>query len=125
VQLAATRRARALPSWSRAGTRSGPATIESVARVLDQAESPSQVLDDVVWRHRNLKVAPKSVNQKRYVDAIRRSTVTFGVGPAGTGKTFLAIAMATAALSRREVNRIILTRPAVEAASGSASCPAT
>jgi phosphate starvation-inducible PhoH-like protein len=93
----------------------GPATIEAVARVLESAESPSVVLEDVVWRHRNLRVAPKSVNQKRYVDAIRRATVTFGVGPAGTGKTFLAIAMATAALSRREVNRIILTRPAVEA----------
>jgi phosphate starvation-inducible PhoH-like protein len=93
----------------------GPATIESVARVLESSESPSQVLEDVVWRHRNLRVAPKSVNQKRYVDAIRRSTVTFGIGPAGTGKTFLAMAMATAALSRREVNRIILTRPAVEA----------
>src|SRR3954464_13240781 len=93
----------------------GPATIESVARVLENAESPSKVLEDVVWRHRNLRVAAKSVNQKRYVDAIRRSTVTFGIGPAGTGKTFLAMAMATAALSRREVNRIILTRPAVEA----------
>ena len=73
------------------------------------------MLEDVIWRHRNLKVAPKSVNQKRYVDAIRSNTITFGVGPAGTGKTFLAMAMATAALSRREVNRIILTRPAVEA----------
>ncbi len=73
------------------------------------------MLEDVVWRHRNLRVAPKSVNQKRYVDAIREHTVTFGIGPAGTGKTFLAIAMAVAALSRREVNRIILTRPAVEA----------
>ncbi len=93
----------------------GPATIESVARVLESAESPATVLEDVVWRHRNLRVAPKSVNQKRYIDAIRRSTVTFGVGPAGTGKTFLAMAMATAALSKREVNRIILTRPAVEA----------
>jgi phosphate starvation-inducible protein PhoH and related proteins len=93
----------------------GPATIESVSRVLEQQESPSTVLEDTVWRHRNLRVAPKSVNQKRYVDAIRRSTITFGVGPAGTGKTFLAIAMATAALARREVNRIILTRPAVEA----------
>jgi phosphate starvation-inducible protein PhoH and related proteins len=93
----------------------GPATIESVARVLESSESPSTVLEDVVWRHRNLRVAPKSVNQKRYIDAIRRATVTFGVGPAGTGKTFLAMAMATAALSRREVNRIILTRPAVEA----------
>jgi phosphate starvation-inducible protein PhoH and related proteins len=93
----------------------GPATIESVARVIDQQQSPAQVLEDVVWRHRNLKVAPKSLNQKRYVDAIRRQTITFGIGPAGTGKTFLAMAMATAALSRREVNRIILTRPAVEA----------
>src|SRR5690242_9516670 len=93
----------------------GPATIESVARVLDQRESPATVLEDVVWRHRNLRVSPRSVNQKRYVDAIRRETITFGIGPAGTGKTFLAIAMAVAALSRREVNRIILTRPAVEA----------
>jgi len=93
----------------------GPATIESVARVLDQRESPATVLEDVVWRHRNLRVSPRSVNQKKYVDAIRRETITFGIGPAGTGKTFLAIAMAVAALSRREVNRIILTRPAVEA----------
>src|SRR5262249_24395013 len=73
----------------------GPATVESVARVLESAESPAKVLEDVVWRHRNLRVSPKSVNQKRYVDAIRKSTITFGVGPAGTGKTFLAMAMAT------------------------------
>src|SRR6187397_1459693 len=106
---------RELSSLVERGHEIGPATIESVAHVLDASESPSTVLEDVVWRHRNLRVAPKSVNQKRYVDAIRRSTVTFGVGPAGTGKTFLAMAMATSALSRREVNRIILTRPAVEA----------
>jgi phosphate starvation-inducible protein PhoH and related proteins len=62
-----------------------------------------------------LRVAPKTVNQKRYVDSVRTNTITFGVGPAGTGKTFLAVAMAAAALSRHEVNRIILTRPAVEA----------
>ena len=68
-----------------------------------------------MWRHRGLRVAPKTINQKRYVDSVRRCTVTFGVGPAGTGKTFLAVAMAAAALSRHEVNRIILTRPAVEA----------
>jgi phosphate starvation-inducible protein PhoH and related proteins len=97
------------------GHELGPSTVESVASVLGQAESPANVLEDVIWRHRNLRVAPKSVNQKRYVDAIRNNTVTFGIGPAGTGKTFLAMAMATAALSRREVNRIILTRPAVEA----------
>ena len=60
-------------------------------------------------------MAPKTVNQKRYVDSIRNETITFGIGPAGTGKTYLAMAMATAALSRRAVNRIILTRPAVEA----------
>jgi phosphate starvation-inducible PhoH-like protein len=69
----------------------------------------------VLWQHRGLRVAPKTVNQKRYVDSIRSSTITFGVGPAGTGKTFLAVAMAAAALARHEVNRIILTRPAVEA----------
>jgi phosphate starvation-inducible PhoH-like protein len=114
VQRAATV-VRELSELVERGHEIGPATIESVSRVLDQSESPTKVLEDVVWRHRNLKVAPKSVNQKRYVDAIRRSTITFGVGPAGTGKTFLAMAMATAALSRREVNRIILTRPAVEA----------
>ncbi|QEC49633.1 PhoH family protein [Baekduia soli] len=92
-----------------------PGTIDAVTSALDQHESPARVLEDVIWRHRSTKVAPKSVNQKRYVDSIRRNTVTFGIGPAGTGKTFLAVAMAAAALSRREVNRIILTRPAVEA----------
>lgn len=92
-----------------------PGTLDAVTNALDEHESPAKVLEDVVWRHRSAKVAPKSVNQKRYVDSIRRNTVTFGIGPAGTGKTFLAVAMAAAALSRREVNRIILTRPAVEA----------
>ena len=82
---------------------------------LDQAEDIRDVFDDVVWRHRGKKIAPKTVMQKRYVDAIRGSTVTFGIGPAGTGKTYLAIALAVAALSEREVGRIILTRPAVEA----------
>jgi phosphate starvation-inducible PhoH-like protein len=93
----------------------GPGTIEAVKGALDQHESPARILEDVVWRHRTTKVAPKTVNQKRYVDSIRNSTITFGIGPAGTGKTFLAVALAAAALSRREVNRIILTRPAVEA----------
>src|SRR6185436_8506360 len=60
-------------------------------------------------------VTPRTPGQKRYVDAVRQSTVTFGIGPAGTGKTYLAVAIATAALMRREVARIILTRPAVEA----------
>jgi phosphate starvation-inducible PhoH-like protein len=90
-------------------------TIAAVTDALDQHASPADVLEDVVWRHRSTRVAPKTVNQKRYVDSIRNNTITFGVGPAGTGKTFLAVAMAAAALARREVNRIILTRPAVEA----------
>ncbi len=97
------------------GHEIAPGTITAVTRALDQHASPAEILDDVVWRHRSRKVAPKTVNQKRYVDAIRRETITFGIGPAGTGKTFLAVALAAAALSRREVNRIILTRPAVEA----------
>jgi phosphate starvation-inducible PhoH-like protein len=97
------------------GHEIAPGTIEAVTRALDEHESPAEILEDVVWRHRATKVAPKTVNQKRYVDSIRRNTITFGIGPAGTGKTFLAVALAAAALSRREVNRIILTRPAVEA----------
>ncbi|HVS29603.1 MAG TPA: PhoH family protein [Solirubrobacteraceae bacterium] len=97
------------------GHEIAPGTIEAVTRALDAHESPATILDDVVWRHRNTKVAPKTLNQKRYVDSIRTRTITFGIGPAGTGKTFLAVAMAALALSRREVNRIILTRPAVEA----------
>ncbi len=97
------------------GHEIAPGTIEAVARALDQHASPAEILEDVVWRHRATKVAPKTVNQKRYVDSIRHQTITFGIGPAGTGKTFLAVALAASALSRREVNRIILTRPAVEA----------
>jgi len=92
-----------------------PGTIEAIGSALEREESPSRILQDVVWRHRGLKVAPKTVTQKRYVDAIRHHTVTVGIGPAGTGKSFLAVAMAVAALQRREVNRIVLTRPAVEA----------
>jgi phosphate starvation-inducible protein PhoH and related proteins len=97
------------------GHQISPGTISAVTGALDAHTSPATVLEDVVWRHRSTKVAPKSVNQKRYVDSIRRNTITFGIGPAGTGKTWLAVASAAAALSRREVNRIILTRPAVEA----------
>ena len=98
-----------------AGHEIAPGTIEAITTALDAHESPSRILEDVIWRHRSTKVAPKTVNQKRYVDAIRRETITVGIGPAGTGKSFLAVACAVAALQRREVNRIVLTRPAVEA----------
>ncbi len=97
------------------GHEIAPGTIEAVTSALDRRESPAEILEDVVWRHRNTKVAPRTVNQKRYVDSIREHTITFGIGPAGTGKTFLAVAMAVAALDARQVSRVILTRPAVEA----------
>ena len=97
------------------GHEIAPGTIEAVSGALDAHEDPAEILEDVVWRHRNTKVAPKTLNQKRYVDSIRNHTITFGIGPAGTGKTFLAVAMAAAALAERRVQRIILTRPAVEA----------
>jgi phosphate starvation-inducible protein PhoH and related proteins len=92
-----------------------PSTVDAVSGALEASERPAEILEDVIWRHRAIKVAPKTVNQKRYVDDIRDHTVTFAIGPAGTGKTFLAVAMAVAALDAREVSRIILTRPAVEA----------
>jgi phosphate starvation-inducible PhoH-like protein len=97
------------------GHEIGPSTVDAVLGALEQVEDVREVFEDVVWRHRGKKIAPKTVTQKRYVDAIRNCVVTFGIGPAGTGKTYLAMALAVAALSDREVGRIILTRPAVEA----------
>jgi phosphate starvation-inducible PhoH-like protein len=90
-------------------------TIGTVDTASEAGLEPAEVLGDAVWRHRGTRVAPRTANQKRYVDSIRRHTVTFGIGPAGTGKTFLAVAMAVAALEGRDVSRVILTRPAVEA----------
>jgi len=92
-----------------------PDTLDSVSNAIQSSRRSAEVLRDVVWHNRNTKVVPKTVNQKLYVDSIRENTVTFGIGPAGTGKTFLAVAMAAAALAEGEVRRIILTRPAVEA----------
>jgi phosphate starvation-inducible protein PhoH and related proteins len=76
---------------------------------------PSDVLGDKLLTARGKGISPKTVGQKRYVDAIRSSTVTFAIGPAGTGKTYLAVATAVRALQEHEVSRLILTRPAVEA----------
>jgi phosphate starvation-inducible protein PhoH and related proteins len=80
-----------------------------------QGESPAEVLSLDILSRRGRTIRPKTLNQKRYVDAIDQHTVVFGIGPAGTGKTYLAMAKAVAALQAHQVNRIILTRPAVEA----------
>ena len=92
----------------------------SVGRTIDMIKDdsdirPTEVLTDAVLTSRGKRVAPQTRGQKEYVDALRRSTLTFAIGPAGTGKTYLAVATAVKALHAREVSRIILTRPAVEA----------
>ncbi|CAL9290076.1 MULTISPECIES: PhoH family protein [unclassified Streptomyces] len=79
------------------------------------AETPSEVLTQNILSSRGRTIRPKTLNQKRYVDAIDKHTIVFGIGPAGTGKTYLAMAKAVQALQSKQVNRIILTRPAVEA----------
>ena len=105
-----------LASLVHRGEGVGPGTVEAIVSAVDRQAPLTEMLGDVVLRHRHLAVTPKTDGQKRYVDAIRTHTITFGIGPAGTGKTYLAVALAAAALARKEVGRIILTRPAVEAA---------
>ena len=83
-------------------------------QMLKADQRPTDVLTTEVLRGRK-PVRPKTAGQKRYVDAVRTHTVTFGIGPAGTGKSYLAVALAVQALQAKEINRIILTRPAVEA----------
>jgi phosphate starvation-inducible protein PhoH and related proteins len=92
-------------------------TVTSTIQMVrgDEHPHPAQVLGDEALTHRGRSIRPKTIGQKQYLDAIRSSTVTFGIGPAGSGKTYLAMAMAVLALKRKEVSRIILTRPAVEA----------
>jgi phosphate starvation-inducible protein PhoH and related proteins len=95
-------------------------TADTVGRSIDIIRGdggarPSQVFGDSVLTSRGRSIKPKTVGQKKYVDAIRNNTVVFGIGPAGTGKTYLAMAVAVQALMAKQVNRLILTRPAVEA----------
>jgi phosphate starvation-inducible PhoH-like protein len=95
-------------------------TGETVERVLsmlraETTERPADVLSLNILSNRGRSIRPKTLNQKRYVDSIDKHTITFGIGPAGTGKTYLAMAKAVQALQAKQVNRIILTRPAVEA----------
>lgn len=91
--------------------------IEPAARIVVEDKIPLEeiFLDTVCISTRKRIIAPKSITQKIYIEAIRKNDIVFGIGPAGTGKTYLAMAMAVSAFLNREVNRIILTRPAVEA----------
>jgi phosphate starvation-inducible PhoH-like protein len=85
------------------------------AKMIQQDQSPAQLLSQSILSSRGKSIRAKTINQKNYVDAIDQNTIVFGIGPAGTGKTYLAMAKAVQALQRKEVSRIILTRPAVEA----------
>ncbi|WP_288783873.1 PhoH family protein [uncultured Microbacterium sp.] len=118
----AVARARALVdeliALSRSGQGLDPADVVTSDRILraDTGDRPSDVLGgEAILSSRGRIIRPKTLGQKAYVDAIDENTITFGIGPAGTGKTYLAMAKAVQALQRKEVSRIILSRPAIEA----------
>ena len=102
----------------RAGTAVHGAEVRAALRILaddDQADLKSIFSDAIVIPGRKKLIAPKSVNQRRYLESVRKNDLVFAIGPAGTGKSYLGVAMAVSALLRRSVTRIVLTRPAVEA----------
>ncbi|MCW2923547.1 MAG: Phosphate starvation-inducible protein PhoH [Thermoleophilia bacterium] len=116
----ATSGAQVAAATGKGRTGAGPgsqAASKATGPARDHGQRPSakEVFTDVVLTHRGKPIGPRSTGQKRYVDAIRENSITFGIGPAGTGKTYLAMAMAVDALVERRVARIILCRPAVEA----------
>jgi phosphate starvation-inducible PhoH-like protein len=99
----------------RKGVDLGPAEVTTSRRILENGGAPAEVLSQAILTARGKAIRPKTLGQKAYVDAIDENTITFGIGPAGTGKTYLAMAKAVQALQRKEVDRIILSRPAIEA----------
>jgi phosphate starvation-inducible PhoH-like protein len=106
---------RELATLAQAGVALEPDEVARSGQMLASSSSPTQVYGEAIVNARGRAVRPKTLGQKRYVDAIDVNTVTFGIGPAGTGKTYLAMAKAVQALQRNEINKIVLTRPAVEA----------
>lgn len=120
-QEAAVDRARALVdeliTMARAGQGLDPADVSASSRIMrsDAGARPSEIFGEAILTARGRVIRPKTLGQKAYVDAIEENTIVFGIGPAGTGKTYLAMAKAVQALQRKEVSRIILSRPAIEA----------
>lgn len=104
-------------------------TRDDVSRLLSLLKTgelaPAPMKSSVILTHRGRAIRPKTPTQKHYVDAIAKNTITFGIGPAGTGKTYLAMAMAVSALTEKRVNRIVLTRPVVEAGENLGFLPGT
>ena len=96
-----------------------------LTRSRTSGETDASFADDILLTYRGRALRPKTAGQRRYIEAVRRNTLTFALGPAGTGKTYLAMAMAVAALKRREVGRIVLCRPVVEAGESLGSLPGT
>jgi phosphate starvation-inducible protein PhoH and related proteins len=113
---AATELVQELVLMVRNGIELEPSEVTRSAKILAANDgSPAELLSQSILTSRGKSVRPKTLGQKAYVDAIDENTIVFGIGPAGTGKTYLAMAKAVQALQRKEVERIILTRPAVEA----------
>lgn len=106
-----------LLAMTRGGMDLAPDDVATSSRMIrrDEGVRPSEVLSEPILSSRGKVIRPKTLGQRDYVDAIDENTIVFGIGPAGTGKTYLAMAKAVQALQRKEVSRIILTRPAVEA----------
>src|SRR5665811_1043294 len=130
ITVSSSSRARAaldeLLTVIRSGRPVNPAMVDALMDIaVNSSGKPSEVYCDVVWTHRGRQIGPRTVNQKLYVDAIRANTITFGIGPAGTGKTYLATAMAVSAFFSKQVGRIILTRPTVEAGESLGFLPGT
>ena len=108
------------------GEQPGPEDLELLLASEDAVRVSEAVLgEDILLTFRGRAIRPKTLGQRRYIDAVRANTVTFALGPAGTGKTYLAMAMAVAALKRREVGRIVLCRPVVEAGESLGYLPGT
>ncbi|MEV7691805.1 PhoH family protein [Microbacterium sp. NPDC089189] len=114
---AAKRLVEELLVMTRRGQDLAPTDVSASRRILDTATglTPSEVMGEAILSSRGKVIRPKTLGQKAYVDAIDENTIVFGIGPAGTGKTYLAMAKAVQALQRKEVSRIILSRPAIEA----------